>query len=130
MLGRLGLAGLTLAAAVAVVGNATAGGNAAPAAKAVPGCTYRPQATLTPGEGRPDPQRALAASGTLRVAMLFVAPVGVQPSEPPADLYAQLAPPTQRWFQAASYGRARLEVTPLKTWLPVADTSVGAAVAA
>ena len=112
---------------MAVAGNATAGGNAAPAARAVPGCSYRPHATLTPGEGRPDPQRALAATGVLRVAMLFVSPGGIQPSESPADLYAQLAPPTQRWFQTASYRRARLEVTPLKTWLPVADASVGAA---
>jgi hypothetical protein len=130
VLGRLGLAVLTVAAAVAAVGNTTAGQSATPAAQVVPGCTYRPQAQLTPGEGRPDPSRALAASGTLRVAMLFVAPAGVRPSESPADLYASLAPPTERWFEAASYGRARLELTALETWLPVKDTSVGAAVEA
>jgi M6 family metalloprotease-like protein len=128
MVGRLGLAILATAAAVAAAGNAAAGGSAAPAAQVIPGCNYRPQAMLTPGEGRPDPARALAASGTLRVAMLFIAPGGVQPAESPADLYAELAPPTQRWFQTASYGRARLEVTALKTWLRAEDATVAAAV--
>jgi hypothetical protein len=128
MVGRLGLAVLATAAAVAVAGNAAAGRSAAPAAQVVPGCNYRPQAMLTPGEGRPDPTRAVAASGTLRVAMLFIAPGGIQPAESPAELYGELAPPTQRWFQAASYGRARLELTALRTWLRVDEASVGAAV--
>jgi hypothetical protein len=96
----------------------------------IPGCSYRPQAIVTPGEGRPDPTRALAARGTLRVAMLFAAPPGTQPAESPAELYDALAAPTQRWFRTASYGRARLELTALRTWLRVSDTDVTAAVAA
>lgn len=128
MLGRLGL--LVLAVALAVVGNAAASRHAVPAAHVIPGCSYKPQAMLTPGEGRPDPSRALAASGTLRVAMLFAAPDGIQPKESPSDLVAQLAAPTQRWFEAASYGRARLQITPLPTWLPANGTDVSAAVAA
>ncbi len=129
MLGRLGLLVVTAALAIVVAGNAAAGG-AAPAAQVIPGCAFKPQAKATPGEGRPDPTRALAASGTLRIAMVFVAPDGIQPKESPQELYAELAPPAQRWFQAASYGRAQLEVTALKTWLPVKDTNVSSAVQA
>jgi hypothetical protein len=127
MVGRLGL--VVLLAALAAAGSAAAARDA-PVRQALPGCDYRPRALLTPGEGRPDPARSLAASGTLRVAMLFVAPDGIAPAESPQQLYDELAPPAERWFAQASYGRAQLDVTPVAAWLPVADESVGAAVAA
>lgn len=128
MVGRLGgLAALLIALIVA--GTATAS-REAPAATAIPGCTFKPRALLTPGEGRPDPARSVAATGTLNVAMLFVAPAGIQPSESPQSVYAELVPPAQRWFARASYGRAQLQITALKTWLPVPDETVSSAVQA
>jgi hypothetical protein len=66
----------------------------------------------------------------MRVAMLFAAPGGIEPNEAPADLYAQLVPSTQRWFQVASYGRMKLSVSALESWLPVTGTDVAAAVQA
>jgi hypothetical protein len=127
MVGRLLVAAAT--AALALAATATAAPQA-PVRDAVPGCTFRPSALATPGEGRPDPTRSLAAAGTLRVALLFVAPPGVQPSEDPQALAATLVGPTERWFAQASYGRARVDIVPLPTWLPVRDASVSAAVAA
>jgi hypothetical protein len=127
MVGRLVLAAAT--AALALAATATAA-HQAPVREAAPGCTFRPSALATPGEGRPDPTRSLAAAGTLRVALLFVAPPGITPSEDPQALADSLVAPTERWFAQASYGRARVDVTPLPTWLPVEDASVSAAVAA
>jgi hypothetical protein len=127
VLGRLLIAAAT--AVLALTATATAA-RQAPVREVVPGCTYRPGALSTPGEGRPDPQRSLAAAGTLRVALLFVTPSGIAPSESPQELAGSLVAPTERWYEQASYGRARVDLTAFPTWLPVKDTSVAAATAA
>jgi M6 family metalloprotease-like protein len=92
--------------------------------RSAPGCTFLPRALRTPGEGRVDLRRALPAAGPLRVAMLFVVPRGTTAAESPAALYASLAPQAERWFAAASHGRAQLQITPIARWLPVAGTDV------
>lgn len=130
MFGRLALAAAAAVLAVAAAGNAAASRHASPFRQVVGGCDYRPPAVSTPGEGRPDPSRSIVAAGTLRVAMLFATPAGIVPSESPQQLVARLVPPAQRWFETASYGRLRLAVSALPRWLPVADASVSAAVAA
>lgn len=97
-----------------------------------PGCEFLPRAAETPGEGIPDPQRALDSTARpLRIAVLFADPQGTAAGESPAALFASLAPPTERWFAAASYGHARIRLElPLDRWLVVRSLDPGAAVTA
>jgi hypothetical protein len=129
MVGRLGSA--LLGALCLVAATATAAPAVLVPTGPTVGCSYLPQALSTPGEGKPDPAHALPSTGTLRVALLFVSPDGVDPSESPQALLAQLAPPTAEWFRAASYGNLRVALSaPVATWLPVGSPTVAAAIRA
>lgn len=129
MLGRRSLAAAAVALAC-TAGTARAAQPGLPAAGG--GCSFLPRAIETPGEGLRDPQRALDSTARpLRLAMLFVTPAGIRPAESPAALYASLAPPVERWFAAASYGRARIRVSlAVPEWLTVDRLDAADAIAA
>jgi M6 family metalloprotease-like protein len=55
--------------------------------------------------------------GTVRAMMLFVDFPDLQTSEATSIQYNRLVPRAQRWFTEVSYGRLKLEVTPLSHWV-------------
>ncbi|MFF4533711.1 M6 family metalloprotease domain-containing protein [Streptomyces sp. NPDC001407] len=73
-----------------------------------------------------DPVRFQHAVGTHRVLTLFV-DFPDAPATGPTDPYAAQLAPAAGWLRTASYGEARLDITPLHRWIrmPAASTSYG-----
>lgn len=73
-----------------------------------------------------DPVRFQHAVGTHRVLTLFV-DFPDAPATGPTDPYAAQLAPAAGWLRTASYGQARLDITPLHRWIrmPAASTSYG-----
>ncbi|WP_019891280.1 M6 family metalloprotease domain-containing protein [Streptomyces purpureus] len=94
-----------------------AGSGAPAAACALPG------ATGWTDEGHDtDPVQFQPSTGTRRVLTLFVDFADARATEP-TDAYAAQLAPAARWMRTASYGHLRLDVTPLRRWIRMPQTS-------
>jgi M6 family metalloprotease-like protein len=60
--------------------------------------------------------------GRVRALMLFVDFPNLQTTESTSIQYDRLVPRAQRWFNEVSYGRLKLEVTPLSHWVRMPGT--------
>jgi M6 family metalloprotease-like protein len=69
------------------------------------------------GEGRNDPNQFPPTVGDLRIGMLFVEFADREAASDPRAIYETVIPRVVDWYRDVSYGRVRLEVTPLLRWL-------------
>jgi len=106
----------------AVIHCGTSGGRAV--ADAVPDPTPSPcspslySAPFTEmNEGTTNSALPLRPSGPIRAVMLFVDFSDLHASESTSALYNQLVPRSRAWYNEVSYGRARLDVTPVNHWV-------------
>ncbi len=100
---------------------------AAPAAPApVRDCALEGATGWTDEGHDTDPVQFRRATGTHRALMLFV-DFPDAPATGSTDPYAAHLAPAADWLRTASYGRTRLDVTPLRRWIrmPAASTSYG-----
>ena len=68
-------------------------------------------------EGTTNSALPLRPSGPIRAVMLFVDFSDLHASESTSALYNQLVPRSRAWYNEVSYGRARLDVTPVNRWV-------------
>jgi M6 family metalloprotease-like protein len=67
-------------------------------------------------EGTTNSVLPLRPNGQIRAVMLFVDFPGLPASESMSALYDRMVPAAREWFTEASYGRVRLDVTPVWRW--------------
>src|SRR6266480_4933484 len=68
-------------------------------------------------EGTAKSGRTLRPSGRMRAGVLLVGCSDLHASESTSALYNQLVPRSRAWYDEVSYGRARLDVTPVNHWV-------------
>jgi M6 family metalloprotease-like protein len=72
------------------------------------------------GEGRNDPVHFPPTVGELPAAMLFADFADARGTSDPSAVFGSVMPRVSAWYGTVSYGRMRLDVTPLRRWLPLA----------
>lgn len=118
MLRRLVLATLLVATAVAVPSAAQA--------KAASACALPGRTGWTDEGHNTDHVQFRAATGRIKAVMLFV-DFPDAPAADATDTYEAHLTPAQQWISTASYGKAEVAITPVRTWfrMPQDSTTYG-----